>query len=95
MVDTRRRVALTLPPELLTALDGLATALGRPMATVVSEILVELIPQFEGLTKLALASKAGNKAAAKRALVHMLGDNMAEMMQMQQPELFGKKRQRK
>lgn len=95
MVDTRRRVALTLPPELLEALDGLATALGRPMATVVSETLVELIPQFEGLTKLAIASKAGNKAAAKRALVHMLGDNMAEMMQMQQPELFGKKRQRK
>lgn len=94
MVDTRRRVALTLPPELLTALEALAKAMGRPMATITSEILVEMIPQFEGLAKIAIASKAGNKAAAKRALVHMLGDNMAEMMTAQQPELFGKKKRK-
>jgi hypothetical protein len=53
-------------------------------------MLVEMIPQFEGITKMALAAKSGNKAAAKRAVVHMFGDSMAQLMTMQQPELFGK-----
>ncbi len=84
------RMMITLSPELAVALGGLGDALGRPPATIAREMLVEIIPQLEGLTKLAIAAKSGNKVAAKRALVHMMGDNMAEIMSMQQPELFGK-----
>jgi predicted DNA-binding protein len=91
----QRRMALTLPPALEVALQGLSEAMGKPMATLTVEMLVEMIPQLEGLTKFTLAAKAGNKAATKRALVHMLGDNMAEMMAMQQPELFKTKSERK
>jgi predicted DNA-binding protein len=92
MPSQKPRIALTLSPELHTALSGLAEAFGKPMATLATEMLQELIPQLEGLTKVAKAAKSGNKAAAKRAMIHMVGDNMAEMMAMQQPELFGKPR---
>ena len=92
MPSQKPRIALTLAPELQVALANLAEAVGKPAATVAAELLFEMIPQLEGLTKLAKAAKSGNKAAAKRAMVHMLGDNMAEMMAMQQPELFGKPR---
>jgi predicted DNA-binding protein len=92
MPSQKPRIALTLSSELHASLFDLSKALGRPMATITVEFLEELIPQFEGITKIAKATKVGNKAAAKRAMVHMLGDNMAEMMAMQQPELFGKSR---
>jgi predicted DNA-binding protein len=87
-------MALTLTPELEAALDDLAEALGKPAATLAVELLHELIPQLEGLAKVARAAKSGNKAAAKRALVHMVGDNMAELMSMHQPELFKSKAKR-
>ena len=84
-----------MPPELAKAVKEMSEALEKPAATLLVEMLVELIPQLEGLTKMARAAKAGNKAAVKRALVHMVGDNMAAMMNAQQPELFGKSRAKK
>ena len=90
MPSSKPRMALTLTDELRSALDDLAEAIGKPASTVAGELLNEMIPQILGLAKFARAAKSGNKAAAKRALVHMVGDNMAEMMQAQQPELFAK-----
>lgn len=92
MPTRKTRMALTLPDELSAALDDLADALQKPAATLATELLTEMIPQIEGIAKIARHSKSGNKAAAKRALVHMVGDNMAELMTMQQPELFKAKR---
>lgn len=80
-------MALTLPDDLRDCLDDLALALEKPAATLAVDFLREMIPQFQGLAKIARAAKRGDKAAAKRALVHMVGDNMAEMMGMQQREL--------
>ena len=85
---------LTPSLELRAVLVDLADALGKPVATVTVDLLTEMIPQLEGITKMARAAKSGNKAAVKRALVHMVGDNMAELMSMQQPELFPKKRKK-
>lgn len=87
MPSQKPRIALTLPPELQVALTNLAEAVGKPVATVAAELLYEMIPQLEGLTKFTKAAKSGNKAAVKKAMVHMLGDNMAEMMTMHQAEL--------
>lgn len=92
MPSQKPRIALTLNDELKAALEDLSDASGRPVSRVVTELLTEMIPQLQGLAKYARAAKSGNVAAAKRAMVHMLGDNMAEMMAMQQPELFGKKK---
>jgi hypothetical protein len=74
------------------AINDLAEAVGKPASRVVVELLTEMIPQLHGIAKMARAAKSGNKAAVKRALVHMVGDNMAEMMAMQQPDMFPKRR---
>jgi hypothetical protein len=87
MPSQKPRLALTLEGELKATIDGLAAALGKPASRVVVELLTEMIPQLQGLTKFTVAAKSGNKAATKRALVHMMGDSMAEMMTMQQREL--------
>ena len=92
MPSQRTRMALTLPDELRDALAELSEALGKPAATVATEFLVEMIPQLLGIAKFARVAKSGNKAAAKRALAHMVGDQFAELMAHQQPELFGKGR---
>lgn len=87
MPSQKPRLALTLEGELQMAINELAEAVGKPASRVVVELLTELIPQLQGLAKMARAAKSGNKAAVKRALVHMVGDNMAEMIAMQQTEL--------
>lgn len=88
MSSQRRRMALTLPEDLDRAIFDLADALGKPAAQVVTQLLQEMVPQLEGLAKIHRASKAGNKAAAKRALQHMMGDTMAEIMAQSQPDMF-------
>lgn len=92
MPSQKPRIALTLSNELRDALTDLGTVIGKPVATVAVDLLTEMIPQIVGITKVARASKAGNTAAAKRALVHMVGDNMAEMMVRTQGDMFPKKK---
>ena len=90
MPTKQRRMALTLKPHVEAALFDFAEAIGKPAATLAAELLEEMVPQLEDLAKIARHTKAGNKAAAKRALTHMVGDGLAELMQQTQPELFGK-----
>lgn len=92
MPSKHPRMALTLPDHVRDAIYDLADAMGKPASKVVAELLEEMVPQLEGLAKVARAARSGNKPAAKRALMHLLGDGMAELMAQQQPELFGKKR---
>jgi hypothetical protein len=93
--STKKRIGLSVPDELYAALGELSEVAGKPITTICTELLVELIPQIQGLAKVGRAAKSGNKAAAKRALQHMMGDAMAEMMTAQQPELFAPKKARK
>lgn len=95
MPSVRRRLALTLPDDVERALFDLADALGKPATKVVTELLQEMVPQLQGLAKIARAGRAGNKAEAKRALQHMLGDTLAEVLTAEQPELFGKPKRKK
>lgn len=94
MSTVQRRMALTLKPDVERALFDLADALEKPAATVAAELLQEMVPQMEGLAKVARASRAGNKAAARRALTNLLGDAMAEVITANQPELFPQKPKR-
>lgn len=95
MPSQKPRMALTLPEDVYAAIHGLADAVGKPASKVVTELLQEMVPQLEGLAKIARAGKAGNKAEAKRALQHMFGDSMAELMSAEQPGLFGKPKGKK
>jgi hypothetical protein len=80
-------MALTLKPEVERAVFDLADAVGKPAATVVAGLLEEMVPQLEGLAKVARATKAGNTAAAKRAMSHMFGDMLAEQL-LDQADMF-------
>lgn len=88
MPTQKPRIAVTLDPKADRALDNLAEAMGKPKATIVSELLLEMVPQLEGLAKISRAAKAGNKAAAKRALRHLMGDAFAEAVALTQPDLY-------
>jgi len=81
------RLQVTLPTHVRDSIEAFADAMGKPTATVVSQLLEEMVPQLDGLTKIAKAAKEGNKAAAKRALRHMVGDGMAQILDSHQREL--------
>ena len=87
MPSRNPRLFLTLPPDVRAAVDDLADALGKPSSTVVAQLLEEMVPQLQGLAKVARASRSGNRAAAKRALQHMLGEGLAEAL-TDQAEMF-------
>lgn len=80
-----RRMAITLSPEAEAALNDLSDATGRPAATIAAELLKETAPQLHSVAKIARLSQAGKTAAAKRALVHMVGEGMAGILKDQLP----------
>jgi hypothetical protein len=88
MPTLKTRMALTLTDELRDALADLGEATGRPMATVAVQLLGDLVPQLHSLAKVARANKLGDKVEAQRALIHMVGDQMAEVLASIQPDMF-------
>lgn len=80
MPTAKPRLYVTLPDDLRADLDALATVMEKPTSTTVVDLLKEIQPQIQGLAKLIGHAKAGNRAAAKRTLAHMLGDNLAEVL---------------
>lgn len=95
MPTLQRRMALTLPDEVRNAVSDLADALQKPAATVVTELLQEMVPQLHDLAKLARHTKAGKAGAAKQVLRHMIGDAAAELASINQPQLFPAKKAKK
>lgn len=83
MPTQKPRIALTLDDELLFALAELADAQNKPISQTIVELLKEIQPQIEGLSKLIVHAREGNKAAAKRALSHMVGDSLASVLSQQ------------
>lgn len=88
MPTQKPRIAVTLDAHVRAAVDDLADALQKPASKVVAQLLEEMVPQLEGLAKVARAARSGNKVAAKRALQHMLGDSMAEIITANQADMF-------
>lgn len=85
MQPRQKRMALTLDPIARAALDDMADATGRPASTVAAELLREVAPQLHDSAKIIRLSQAGKTAAAKRALVQMVGSGMASIMAEQLP----------
>jgi hypothetical protein len=90
MPSSRPRIQLLLPDTTRAAFGALAAAQGRPLATVIAELLHEMEPQIISLAKLTEHAKAGRTGQMKQALRHMMGDALAEAMTANQPELFVK-----
>jgi hypothetical protein len=95
MPSQKARMALTLPDDVRDVLNDCADAMGKPASKVVTDLLQEMVPQLQGLAKVARATRDGNKAAAKKALQHMMGDNFAAMVEATQPDMFPPKRKAK
>lgn len=87
MPTQKPRCNVTLKPHVRDALQAFSDEVGKPVATVVANLLEEMVPQLDGLTKIAKATKAGNKSAATKALRHLMGDGMANLLQQHQREL--------
>lgn len=82
MPTARPRIALTPSTELKAVLDDLADASEKATSTVITELLEEMKPTLIDLAKVIRAAKSGKKAAAKRALQHMVGNALAEQLDL-------------
>lgn len=82
MPTTKPRIALTPPAELKAILDDLAAVLDKPTSAVIVGLLIEMQPQLVDLTRYLRHAKEGKKAAAKRALQHLLGNALAEQLEL-------------
>lgn len=94
MPTQKPRISLTLEPHVEAAIRDLADAMGKPAATVVSQLLEEMVEQIQGLAKVARATTSGNRAAMKRALRDMVGDAVADLMTATQQELIPSKKRK-
>jgi len=94
MPTSRPRVQVLLPESTRAAFADLADAQGRPVSTVIADLLHEMEPQIISLAKITRHAKAGRSGQMKQALRHMLGDAFAEAMSATQPELFDGKPKR-
>jgi hypothetical protein len=84
----RKRVLLSLQPDLYKVYLQFATAQRKPLAGTITDLLVEMRPQVEALTKIQQQVAAGKTSAAKQTLRHMMGESMAAVVAAAQPELF-------
>jgi hypothetical protein len=86
MPTRKPRVPLTVPEDLHSVLVELAEVVEKPVSTLIVDLLREMEPQLVDLTRVLRHVKDGKKAAAKRALQHMVGNALAEQL-----DLIGKK----
>lgn len=91
MPTQKPRIALTLEPHVAAAIHDLADAVGKPAATVVAQLLEEMVEQISGLATINRAALAGNRSAVKAALRDMVGDTVAELMTATQGDLLSPK----
>jgi hypothetical protein len=80
-----RRLQVALPDSLSEALSDLAKAQDKPISKVIVALLAEMEPQIRDLTTYAKCIKAGKMNEAKQALIHMFGNNLAELLTDEKP----------
>ena len=87
MPSSKSRLILTLQPELEAVIAELAEATGKPRATVVTDLLTELMDQMRDLAKLMRHAKQGNRSGVKKVLRDMLGGALASALTAEQMPL--------
>jgi len=95
MASGYRRITISLPPEVDSAILALAKVQGIPQAKIVQDVLIEFAPTMVHLVKLHQQIQEGKKVDAKQTIQHMFGDAMAELlteqMQLAPAKKAGKK----
>lgn len=75
MATSKRRLMISMSGELDLAVERLAGAMGKPRATVISQLLEAVVPQLHSLAS--AIEKAGNDpASAMSALLGMTESNI-------------------
>lgn len=92
MATTKRRLMLSLSPELDRAIDRLALAQERPRASVVVEILEQMAPQIDALAEVVEVSKSAPEQAFKKLFGSLL-DAMSQGASLGHSMLSGKEDQ--
>jgi hypothetical protein len=80
-----------LPDSLQEALTELAEAQQQPISKTMVALLSEMEPQIRDLAKYARCFKAGRMDEAKQALIHMLGNNLADLLHDEAPTKTAKR----
>lgn len=88
MPSKHPRIALTVQPETRKVLEEYADACGKPLATIITELLTGIVPQIQELTKIMRAVSSGHVQAAREIAQRMTTDAVDEAAQAQQ-ELEG------
>lgn len=57
MATTKKRIYVTVPPELETALNDLRDATGVSPASFIAEIMTDAVPMIRGITQAAIEAK--------------------------------------
>ena len=81
MPSKNRRVALTVPDDLMALLKRLADLHGQPVSAFVVATLQEMQPELEGVARIMEAARSGKEGAQREAVRHMIGDALAGMLQ--------------
>ena len=75
------RILISAKPPIYNSLKRLSAASGRPMASIISELLQESIPSFDAISEALENIKAGRPEKAKRffaAFALERADNLME-----------------
>jgi metal-responsive CopG/Arc/MetJ family transcriptional regulator len=91
MATELKRITISMPDEVASAVEALAQAQGVPQSKAVISVLVEFAPAMLSLAKFMDQMKAGQKSAAKETIRHLMGDSMAELMREQMDLVPAKK----
>ncbi|ORE39260.1 hypothetical protein BKN49_22510 [Pseudomonas aeruginosa] len=81
----KKRIAVSLPPELEQALNELRDATGVAPSSFVAEIMVQSIPMIRGITEAALEAKRRPQEAIRlmqRSMMQALSDVASAQMEL-------------
>jgi predicted DNA-binding protein len=85
MATTKKRIAISLPPELEQALNDLKEATGVSPSSFVAEIMTQSIPMIRGVTEAALEAKNSPSNALRlmqRSMMQALGEVASMQMDL-------------
>lgn len=83
MTTKMHRLTISLPDEVMIAVQAMAESEQLPMSKVIISILKEFAPSMLQIAKFQRQIKEGKTSEAKRTMQHLYGDQFANMMSEQ------------
>lgn len=90
-----RRIQVSLPDDLADALADLADAEEKPISKIIVALLDQFKPQIPTMAEVARSLKAGNRDQAIRAVQHLYGDALADLIRQDRASEQAEKTQKR